>query len=130
MSNPRKIISSHHPKKHLNSFSYAFFGLKHVFIQERNFRLHLFIAICVVILGYFYKLNPVEWGLISVSIAIVLICESINTIIEDLMDFISPAYSEEVKNIKDLSAGFVFISALSATFVGITIFAPKILISL
>ncbi len=99
-------------------------------MQERNFRLHLFIAICVITLGYFYKLSPVEWGVVVISIAIVLICESINTIIEDLMDFISPAYSEEVKNIKDLSAGFVLISALSAVLVGIVIFVPKILASL
>ncbi len=127
-STSRKIIASHHPKKHFNSFRYASSGIRYAFLHERNFRLHLLIAVSIIILGFCYKLQIIEWTIISFSIGFVLVCEMINTLIEDLMDFISPAYSEEVKIIKDISAGFVLVSALTAIVVGLLIFIPKIFI--
>ncbi len=125
-STSKKIIASHHPKKHYNSFRYAFSGIRYAFLQERNFRFHLLISISIIILGFFYGLNYIEWAIIAFSIGLVLICEMINTLLEDLMDFVSPAYSEEVKVIKDISAGFVLISSLTAVVAGLLIFIPKI----
>ncbi|MBP6980054.1 diacylglycerol kinase family protein [Candidatus Curtissbacteria bacterium] len=129
-STTRKIISSHHPKKHYNSFRYAFSGIKYAFLQERNFRFHLLISVSIIILGFFYDLNYIEWAIVSFSIGLVLVCEMINTLLEDLMDFISPAYSDEVKIIKDISAGFVLVAAVIAMCNGLLIFIPKIFQSL
>ena len=124
--NSKSLLASHHPKKHYNSLVYAVYGLKHTFMSERNFRLHLLISLAVVTSGFFYKLSDIEWIIIILTIGFVLVCELINTIIENLMDIISPAYSFEVKAIKDMSAGFVLVSAVVAVLVGIILFTPKI----
>lgn len=120
------MLKSHHPKKHYNSLNYALSGLAHAVINEGNFRLHGLIAVCVLILGFFYSLSTIEWALVILLIGFVIVCELINTLIENLMDFISPAYSDEVKIIKDLSAGFVLVSAITSAVVGLLIFIPKI----
>ncbi len=122
----QEIFKSHHPKKHYNSFSYAISGIRHALVNESSFRLQILIAASVLILGFFYHLTFVEWSLLILTIGFVTVCELINTLVEDIMDFLSPAYSVEVKIIKDLSAGFVFISAAVSVVVGLLIFAPKI----
>ncbi len=124
--NSKELLRSHHPKKHYGSLVYAAYGIKHVFLNERNFRFHLLIGLLILILGCLYKINKIEWTIVILTIGFVLVCELINTIIENLMDIVSPAYSQEVKAIKDMSAGFVLVSAVVAILIGIILFTPKI----
>lgn len=111
----------------LKSFAYAFNGLKTLLKEEHNARIHLVAAIIVVIAGVRLKLSSLEWVAIVFAIAFVLIAEIINTSIENIADFISPAKHDQIKKIKDLAAAGVLISALSALIVGAIIFLPKVL---
>ena|SRR5690349_12395540 len=111
----------------LRSFSYAFNGLKILLKEEHNARLHLVTAILVVIAGIILKLSAMEWVAIILAITFVLIAEIINTSIENVADFISPAKHDQIKKIKDLAAAGVLISAISALIVGLIIFLPKVL---
>ncbi len=113
-------------KQRIKSFTHAFNGLRIVFIEEHNARIHLLAAIIAIVLGFVLHINAMEWVAIVFAIAMVLSMEIINTSIENIADFISPEKDDMIKKIKDLSAAAVLITAIAALIVGIIIFAPKI----
>lgn len=114
-------------KKRVVGFRYAWAGLKTVVKKESNFQLHLVATMIVVAAGFFFRLSLIEWAVILLTIGLVLITEMINSVIERVMDFIQPGYDERIKEIKDIAAGVVLVTALISIVVGILIFAPKII---
>ncbi len=121
MNNQKFSIS-----QRLKSFTYAFSGLKILFKEEHNFRIHLAAAIIVVIGGFLSNISTVEWIAIVIAIGFVFTTEIINTSIENIADFISPAKHEKIKKIKDLAAAGVLVSAITAVIIGVIIFLPKL----
>lgn len=114
-------------KDRLKSFSYAFSGLKTLWQEEHNFRIHIFAAILVFIAGVLFNISLIEWVAVILSIGVVLTAETINTSIEKLSDFVSPEKHETIKKVKDLAAAGVLISAATALLTGLIIFLPKLL---
>ncbi len=114
-------------KKSIVGFRFAWAGLKTVVKKESNFQLHLTATAIVVALGVFFKLSLIEWAVILLTIGLVLITEMINSVIERIMDFIQPDYDERVKEIKDIAAGVVLVTAIISVVIGILIFGPKIM---
>ena len=121
---------NHHSKfslvDRLKSFSFAFNGLKNLWVEEHNFRIHIVSTLVVVIAGFLFKISLVEWIAVILSIGFVLATEIINTTIERLADFASPDRNEKIKKIKDISAAGVLIAAVTAFIVGVIIFSPKV----
>jgi undecaprenol kinase len=115
------------PPGRLKSFTYAFRGLKLVFTGQKNFRIHLSVAFMVILAGLYLRLPAVEWGIIAVTIFLVLALEVVNTAVEKLVDFISPGFHEKAAIIKDISAGAVLLAATGAVITGLIIFLPRIL---
>jgi len=113
-------------KKRLQSFKYAFNGLKILIKEEHNARIHLLATISVIIAGYIFKISTNEWLAVILSIGFVFSMEIINSAIENMADFISTMKDERIKRIKDLSAAAVLVASLSALIIGILIFLPKI----
>lgn len=113
----------------LKSFKYAFAGLKTLFIEEHNARIHLIAALTAIALGFVLKISLNEWIALIVVIGLVFICELINTSLEEMADFASPGKHPQIKKVKDLAAASVLISALVALIVGFIIFCPKIIVA-
>ena len=67
-----------------------------------------------------------EWCIILLVIGMVLAAELMNSAIEMLTDLASPAYSKKAGRLKDMAAGAVLITAITAVIVGLIIFIPKI----
>lgn len=107
--------------------SFAWNGLKHVFKKEKNFKIHLVIALSVIIVSFFFKLTPVEWATVLLVIGLVLVMEIMNSTIERIIDYVKPEIHPKAKVIKDMSAASVLISALIAIMIGLIIFIPKII---
>ena len=103
-------------------------GIGIVSKKERNIKIQLVAALLVLIVGIMFKISYIEWGILTITIFLVLITETLNTAIEKTVDMITKEYSEEAKVVKDISAGAVLFSAISSVIVGIIIFLPKILI--
>jgi diacylglycerol kinase len=103
------------------SFGHAFVGLWHVVRTQRNMRIHLCAAVCVVALGVWLKLDVVRWSVLAVTIGGVLVGEMINTAVEALVDLVSPEYHERAKVAKDVSAGVVLLLGVTAVVVGLLI---------
>ena len=112
--------------RRLKSFTFALNGLKILILEEHNARIHLVAAILVIISGILLKISNAEWVAVTFSIGLVFALETINSAIENLADFVSPEKNDQIKKVKDLSAGAVLIGAIAALVNGLIIFIPKI----
>lgn len=108
------------------SFRLAFSGLRFVLRTERNMKVHCLFAAIAIISSFFFRVSGVELLFVIFSIALVFITEAANTAFELLLDFIhGDRYHPDVKLLKDIAAGGVFVAALNAFFIGLFIFCPK-----
>ena len=114
-------------KNLLQSFKYAFNGLRILLREESNARIHLCIAFCVLIAGFVLRISKGEWIIIIFCIGLVFALELLNTAIENMADFVSKDYHVLIKKAKDLSASAVLIGAITAAIIGFIIFAPRII---
>jgi len=114
-------------RKRLESFRYAFNGLRLLFQQEHNSWIHGLVGICVILAGFLLKISSMEWIVIVVVIGLVLAAEAINSSIEVLADHVCSDYSDNIKQVKDLAAGAVLLTAIAAAIVGLIIFIPKLI---
>ncbi len=114
-------------EKRILSFKYAFKGIFFFLKSETNAKIHCVIALFIIIFGFLLKISNTEWCLVILSIGFVLTIEAINTAIEKIIDFISPEYHKIAEIVKDVAAGSVLISAITAAIIGIIIFLPKII---
>ncbi len=114
-------------KRFFKSFKFAIRGLFFAFLNEKNFQFHIFVALVVLILSFILKINQTEWIFIISAIFLVLISELINSAIEKSLNLIDNEYNKNIEIIKDISAGFVLLSALYAIIVGLLIFLPYLL---
>lgn len=104
---------------------YALRGAWLLISTEASIKVQFGIGIVMTIIGFFCHLSPTEWILQTVIIGIVIAIEGINTAIEKVSDFVHPEQHPKIGLIKDISAGAVFIMALTAIIVGIIIYFPK-----
>lgn len=114
-------------KKRGIGLHFAINGLKEAFIRERNFRIHLTVAILVIVTSIALRLSAFEWLFILLAIQTVLITELINSIAERIIDHIRPEIHPNAKIIKDISAAVVLIAAIFSVIIGIIIFLPKLI---
>ncbi len=110
----------------LESFRYAFAGLRYALRTQRNTRIHLIIAGLVVLVGLWLGLSAVQWALLALTIGLVLVGEMLNTVAETLVDMISPGYHPLAKVVKDVTAGAVLLTAIFAVVIGLLILGPPL----
>ena len=113
--------------KRLKSFTYAFNGLKVLFQEEHNSRIHLFATICVIIAGVLLKLAVLEWVAVAFAVGLVFSGEIFNSAVEDLSDVVCPERDDRIKKVKDLAAAAVLVNAITAAAIGLLVFVPKII---
>lgn len=123
----KKVLSIKRLKK---SFGYAFKGIDDVISNEPNMKIHVSVAILVVIMAFLLKISMIEWIILVLLIGLVLAVEVINTTIENLVDMYTKDYNERAKVVKDTAAGTVLILAITAVIIGLMIFIPKIILVL
>lgn len=111
-------------KKFLKSLSYAGRGLLIVFKEEQSFRIQLLMAVAIVVLMFFFNLRTWEKTTLFLVIASVLVLELINSIIERIVDMLTPRLHGYVAAIKDMMAAAVLLASLAATIIGVIIFLP------
>jgi diacylglycerol kinase len=110
-----------------NTFKNARKGFRLVFKSEMNIRVHLIIAFLVMLTAYFMEFNYIEYCILLIAIALVIIAEMINTAIEFSLDSIyHNRYSKMVGMAKDISAGAVMIASVVSALIGIILFGKHI----
>jgi diacylglycerol kinase len=124
----RPSLKSHLRNKHLaDSFRYAAEGIWTAFLHERVFTVELFAAILVAIAGFVFRVSRIEGAVLTICITLVLSAECLNSALERMVDLVTPEYHPLAKQIKDLAAGAVLITAIGSVIIGLQIFGPILL---
>lgn len=110
----------------LQSFVYAFSGLRYAVRTQRNGRVHLVIAILAIAMGLWLGISPIEWGLVFVAITGVFIAEMLNTVVEACVDLATQEYHPLAKIAKDVAAGAVLLNAVLSIIIGLFVFGPHL----
>ena len=114
-------------KSLIKSFVYAFEGLFHAVRYNRNLKIHLVVALVVILLSIFIHVTSFEMGILGVMILLVILSEMINTAIEEMVNLITQEHRKEAKIAKDVAAGMVLVASVGSVIVGVLIFTPYIL---
>jgi diacylglycerol kinase (ATP) len=107
----------------IDSFNYAFEGIIHVLRTQRNLRIHFAIAIAVIAAAAALGVDRLELISLLLAIAFVLVAEMVNSAIEGAIDVSTTSFDPNAKLAKDVAAGAVLISTITALAVGYLIFA-------
>ncbi len=112
------------------SFATARKGLRVAFKSQKNFRIHVFAMILVIILALLFHFDYLEFCLLFFAIGLVMSAELFNSVIEFALDALyKNKYSTLVKMAKDMAAGGVLIATVTSISIGILLFGHKILFS-
>jgi diacylglycerol kinase len=84
------------------------------------------VSLFAIGLGYYFKIEKVEWLFLILSIGFVFASEAFNTAIEIDINLTSPEYHPYARDTKDVAAGAVLISVVTALVMGVIIFVPYI----
>ena len=113
-------------RRRVASFGHALRGVGAALRSEVHLQFHAVTTVVVVGLGFYFKLNWLEWALIALAVAGVWAAELFNTAIEALTNLVSPGYHPLAGKAKDVAAGAVLLAALGALVVGGLVFGPKV----
>ncbi len=114
--------------RQLNSFKYALNGIKILFKEEHNARIHLFASVLAISISLILNIGLYEWLWIISAIILVIFAETLNTAIENLCDFINPEQHEMIKRIKDLSAAAVLLVSILALIIALFIWGSNLVV--
>lgn len=106
------------------SFKYALEGLLAALKEEPNLKFHFLAGFMVILLGIFLNISQQDWTVIIFLIGFVITIELTNTAIEAVVDEFTDNHHPGAKLAKDISAGAVLVSALTAAIAGAIILLP------
>lgn len=113
--------------KRAESFTFAFRGLRLFMRSTPNASIQLVMLAFAIGLGLYFRIAPFEWMFLALASGMVLAAEAFNTAFEIDINLTSPEYHPYAKDTKDVAAGAVLISAVTALVIGGFIFIPRIL---
>lgn len=113
-------------KKVVDSFNHAINGVIHTARTQRNMKIHLVVAIGVLIACFFFDISKVEFLIIAITVSSVIVAELFNTAIEAAIDMTTNYYHPLAKIAKNAAAGAVLVTAINAVVVGYIIFWDKL----
>jgi diacylglycerol kinase len=111
----------------LRSFAFAGQGVWHVVRTQRNMRVHLLVGLAAVMAGLILRIGAADWACVLTVIGLVLTAETLNTVVEALVDLSTDDFHPLAKAAKDMAAGAVLLSSAAAVGVGVAVFLPRLL---
>lgn len=108
------------------SFAAALAGVAYVIHTQPNVWIELAALSVVAIAGIFFGISALEWGLLGLTVALILALEAVNTAVETVVDLVSPHYHPLAKIAKDTAAGALVIAVVGSVVVAATIFGPRL----
>ena len=109
-----------------NTFKNARKGMRLSLKSERNIRIHLAVAVLVLITAYCLNFSIVKFCILLMVITSVISSEMINSAIEFALDSIyHNKYSRMVGMAKDIAAGAVMVVTITAVLIGVLLFVPE-----
>lgn len=84
-------------------------------------------GVLIAIFGFLFGISALEWGILGVTIFMVLALEAINTAIEAVVDLVSPDFHPLAKIAKDSAAGAMIFVVLGSLCIALGVFGPRLL---
>lgn len=106
----------------LRGFRHAGEGVMDAYRSQKHMRFHFLAILAVALLSHLYRLETVYLCILTLSIALVVITELLNTVVESTLNLMVQTYHPGVRFAKDVAAGAVLIASLNAVVVGGLIF--------
>ena len=76
--------------------------------------------------GLYFRVSALDWGLLGLTIFLVLALEAVNTAVEATIDLMSPHYHPLAKIAKDAAAGGLVFAVLGSLCMAAAIFGPRL----
>lgn len=114
------------PHSLVASFTDAVVGIAAALRRERNMRIHFMILTLVVVASFLWRLSSHEWLFIVVGGAFVIVAELFNSALECAVDLIEPNHDPLAALAKQMAAGAVLVSAITAALIGLIVFGPRL----
>jgi diacylglycerol kinase len=110
----------------LRSFAFAVAGVAYIVRTQRNARIELAIALGAIVLALWLGLSAAEWAVLSLTIAVVVGLEWLNTSLELAVTLASPEAHPAARAAKDVAAAVVLVGAVASVVVGVFLFGPRL----
>jgi diacylglycerol kinase len=107
-------------------FAAAGHGLAWALRTQSSFRVHVPVAVAVIVTAWALKLQPWRWAVLLVLIGAVLSAELVNTAIEQLVKTLHPAHDRQIGRALDTAAAAVLVVALISLFAGFIVLGPPL----
>jgi len=108
------------------AFNNAAMGIVYCARHERNMKIHIVLACFAGCLAWWLRLDSYEILILLLTIASVFITEMMNTVVEAVVDIVSPEVHPLAKIAKDVAAGAVLIATIVSLLVGYILFVDKL----
>jgi diacylglycerol kinase (ATP) len=112
------------------SFAHAGRGVWILIKTTHNAWVEVFLLCFALFLGFFFHITHYEWLMLILAGGMTFAAEAFNTAIEIDIDLTSPDIHPMARDVKDVAAGAVLITAVAALLIGLFIFAPYIIAAL
>tara|TARA_R100000935_G_scaffold56920_2_gene89607 strand:+ start:423 stop:788 length:366 start_codon:yes stop_codon:yes gene_type:complete len=112
--------------KRIKGAGYAFKGAWILIRTEPSIQVQVVISILVTVAGFYFDITKIEWMFQVFAIGLVLSTEGLNSAVEGIADFIHPDFHTKIGYIKDVAAGAVLFSAITAVVIAAFIYFPYI----
>ncbi len=109
------------------SFRFATAGLRYLLSSQRNAQVQAAAGVAALTLAAILRISRVEWAILTLTIALVLVLEALNSAIEATVDLVTSEYHPLAKIAKDVAAGAVWLMALASVAIGAILFLPRLL---
>ncbi|GIV02308.1 MAG: diacylglycerol kinase [Fimbriimonadales bacterium] len=89
-------------------------GVVYAFKTQRHMRVHLYVVVLVLLMGVYFNLRVRDLLVLLFMISFVVVAEMFNSAIEAVVDLVAPKYHPLAKMAKDMAAGGVLITSVTA----------------
>lgn len=114
-------------KRFFNSVKNSINGYIYAYTNEQSLTIHAVLTILVLLSGFYFNISKMQWAILVVVMAMVIIAELLNTAIEATVDLITKEYNELAKVAKDCASAAVFTASILAAGLYLYVFIPKII---
>lgn len=111
------------PQKFQDAFRGAKLGIR----GQKSFYVHFFFAGAVVLAGWFFQVNRIEWAILVMCITGVLTTEMLNSALEWLVRTLPQHDDPRFGQALDIGSAAVLIASIGSVVVGLLIFVPHLL---
>ncbi|MEW5740744.1 MAG: diacylglycerol kinase family protein [Myxococcota bacterium] len=109
---PPPFKPSTQPTSFYRSVLYAWSGLIHTVVHQRNMRMHIISAILVGLVGSGIPLGLAEKVTLIFCVVMILFAEMLNSALEQLVDLAIQQFDEKARLTKDIAAAGVLVLAI------------------